>query len=220
MHHPRDPGSPNLRMVSWHLNTLRFVSVMGSTPNHHPLTFGDWTPRVGSGTWDINRSSWKEKWQFPRSMQRNRSVTPFSFFFMTAKNQRFPIDSLRFSTNKGPPIAGLNGPWIASLGDHALPLESRTETNRNCHISIQQKDMPVAIPVPLDKKGGGVLYWNSILRTKKAGENLMERTHYWTKTKNLSIPKQAKKQWLSPTPELPLNDLRSVLWLSSSCRVF
>ena len=37
---------------------------------------------------------------------------------------------------------------------------------------------------------------------------------------NLSTPKQAKKQWLSPTPELPLNDLRSVLWLSSSCRDF
>ena len=29
---PRDPGSPNLRMVSWNLNTTRFVSVIG-----HPL---------------------------------------------------------------------------------------------------------------------------------------------------------------------------------------
>ncbi len=26
---PRDPGSPNLRMVSWNLNTFRFVSVIG-----------------------------------------------------------------------------------------------------------------------------------------------------------------------------------------------
>ena len=26
--YPRDPGSPNLRMVSWNLNTLRFVSVI------------------------------------------------------------------------------------------------------------------------------------------------------------------------------------------------
>ena len=30
---PRDPGSPKLRMVSWNLNTLRFVSVIGH-PNH------------------------------------------------------------------------------------------------------------------------------------------------------------------------------------------
>ena len=33
--------SPNLRMVSWNLNTFRFVSVIGSTPNHHHLTFGE-----------------------------------------------------------------------------------------------------------------------------------------------------------------------------------
>ena len=31
---PKDPGSPNLRMVSWNLNTLRFVEVIGH-PNHH-----------------------------------------------------------------------------------------------------------------------------------------------------------------------------------------
>ena len=47
---PRDPGSPKLRMVSWNhaetKNTLRFVSVMNDTPKTHPLTFGDWMPRV------------------------------------------------------------------------------------------------------------------------------------------------------------------------------
>ena len=33
----RDPGSPNLRMVSWNLNTIRFVSVMKDTPKAHQL---------------------------------------------------------------------------------------------------------------------------------------------------------------------------------------
>ena len=36
----RDPGSPNLRMVSWNLNTLRFVWVIVH-PKTHPLTFGE-----------------------------------------------------------------------------------------------------------------------------------------------------------------------------------
>ena len=30
--HPRDPGSPELRMVSWNLSIMRFVSVMKDTP--------------------------------------------------------------------------------------------------------------------------------------------------------------------------------------------
>ena len=32
--YPRDPGSPKLRMVSWNLNTMRFVEVIGH-PNQH-----------------------------------------------------------------------------------------------------------------------------------------------------------------------------------------
>ena len=45
---PRDPGSPNLRMGAWNLNTMRFVSVIGD-PKTHPLTFGNWIPREISG---------------------------------------------------------------------------------------------------------------------------------------------------------------------------
>lgn len=35
----------NIIIVSWNLNTLRFLSVMKDTPNRHPLTFGDGIPR-------------------------------------------------------------------------------------------------------------------------------------------------------------------------------
>ena len=34
---------PNLRMVSWNLNTMRFGGDEGH-PKHHHLTFGDWIP--------------------------------------------------------------------------------------------------------------------------------------------------------------------------------
>ena len=37
---PRDPGSPNLRMVSWNLNTMRFE--------------GDWTPQSSSENMTID----------------------------------------------------------------------------------------------------------------------------------------------------------------------
>ena len=34
---PRDPGSPKLRMVSWNLDTIRFVSVVGHPQSYDPM---------------------------------------------------------------------------------------------------------------------------------------------------------------------------------------
>ena len=44
---PWDPASPNLGMVSWNLyKYLAFCFGDCTPPNHHPLTYGDWIPRV------------------------------------------------------------------------------------------------------------------------------------------------------------------------------
>ena len=52
----KDPGSPKLRMVSWNLN---FPTRLGGdwTPQSHPLTFGDWIPRLSEGQ-KIRPDSW------------------------------------------------------------------------------------------------------------------------------------------------------------------
>ena len=105
--YPRDPGSPKLRMVSWNLNTIRFVEVIMDTPTAHPLTFGDLNPRDKEhhppkiGSFTFTNSEWTETEKMhAQRLHFYHGLVPFLGVFSTEMEASWKGSDVMFNRSK------------------------------------------------------------------------------------------------------------------------